>query len=141
MTTLRPQYLNTLYLVRGVPGAGKTDFVEKLLLTLPHSVCFAADDYFYNNFHVYVYDASKIRQANQECFANTFDAINNEMEHVFVTNTFIRASEMEEYYKLATTNGYRVVSLIVENRHGNQSVHAVPTETVIKMKNRFNVKL
>jgi hypothetical protein len=43
--------------------------------------------------------------------------------------------------KLAQKYDYKVVSLIVENRHGNKSVHDVPDETIEKMKKRFEVSL
>ena len=48
---------------------------------------------------------------------------------------------MKDYFDLASTYGYRVVSLIVENRHGSKNVHNVPEETLEKMRNRFEVKL
>jgi hypothetical protein len=48
---------------------------------------------------------------------------------------------MEEYYKMASQHGYRVYSLIVENRHGGVNEHGVPGEKLEQMKNRFQVKL
>jgi hypothetical protein len=48
---------------------------------------------------------------------------------------------MEEYYKLAERYGYRVHSLIVENRHGGINEHNVPEEKLEQMKTRFEVKL
>jgi hypothetical protein len=37
--------------------------------------------------------------------------------------------------------GYKVVSLIVENRHGSKNVHDCPEETVERMRNRFEISL
>jgi hypothetical protein len=48
---------------------------------------------------------------------------------------------MEDYFKLAEKYGYKVVSLIVENRHGSQNIHGVPEEKLKIMKNRFEIKL
>jgi hypothetical protein len=48
---------------------------------------------------------------------------------------------MEDYYKLAEKYDYKVVSLIVENRHNGQNVHGVPEEKLEQMKNRFQIKL
>jgi len=48
---------------------------------------------------------------------------------------------MKTYMDLAVKYGYQVVSLIVENRHGNSSVHNVPDETIEKMKSRFEISL
>jgi broad-specificity NMP kinase len=35
----------------------------------------------------------------------------------------------------------KIERIIVENRHGNKNIHNVPEETLIKMKNRFNIQL
>jgi hypothetical protein len=48
---------------------------------------------------------------------------------------------MEAYFELAEEYGYRVYSLIVENRHGGVNEHGVPADKLEQMKNRFEVKL
>ena len=48
---------------------------------------------------------------------------------------------MEDYYKLAKTYGYRVFSIIAENRHGGVNEHGVPEEKLEQMKTRFEVRL
>jgi len=48
---------------------------------------------------------------------------------------------MESYYKMAETWGYRVFSVIVENRHGGVNQHGVPDDKLEIMKNRFEIKL
>jgi hypothetical protein len=48
---------------------------------------------------------------------------------------------MEDYYKLAEKYDYKVVSLIVENRHEGKNVHGVPDDKLEIMKNRFEIKL
>jgi hypothetical protein len=48
---------------------------------------------------------------------------------------------MQAYVDLAEKYGYRVFSVIVENRHGSSNVHGVPDEVIEKMKERFEIKL
>jgi hypothetical protein len=48
---------------------------------------------------------------------------------------------MEPYCKLAEQYGYRVHSIVVENRHGGVNEHGVPEEKLEQMKNRFEIKL
>ena len=60
---------------------------------------------------------------------------------IVVSNTSTTEKEMQPYLDLAREFGYTVVSLIVENRHGNSNVHNVPQETLKKMQDRFEVKL
>jgi predicted kinase len=59
----------------------------------------------------------------------------------FVTNTFTTEKEMKPYLELAEKYDYRVVSMIIENRHGNDSLHGVPEFVMEKMLNRFSFKL
>ena len=62
-------------------------------------------------------------------------------ERLIVSNTFTQKWEMKPYFDLAEKNGYRVYSLIVENRHGGVNEHGVPDEKLEQMENRFEVKL
>jgi hypothetical protein len=48
---------------------------------------------------------------------------------------------MQPYFDLAEKHGYRVYSLIVENRHGGVNEHGVPEDKLEIMKNRFEVSL
>jgi hypothetical protein len=48
---------------------------------------------------------------------------------------------MKAYFDLAERYGYRVVSLIVENRHGAKNTHNVPDEVLDNMRSRFEIKL
>jgi hypothetical protein len=48
---------------------------------------------------------------------------------------------MQTYFELAKQYGYRVYSLVVENRHGGVNVHGVPDDKLEQMKNRFELKL
>ncbi len=50
-------------------------------------------------------------------------------DRVIVSNTSTSEKEIKPYLDLANDYGYQVVSLVVENRHGNDSIHSVPQET------------
>lgn len=123
-----------LYLVRGLPGAGKTTLAGNLA-----TKCIAADDYFDINFGG-EFKPHLLGEAHSFCKLNT-EAWMQEGHDVAVHNTFTQEWEMEPYYNLAEEYGYNVFSIIVENRHGNSSVHNVPEKTIEKMRNRFEVKL
>lgn len=62
-------------------------------------------------------------------------------ERIVVSNTFTQEWEMKPYLEWAEDFGYKVFSLIVENRHGGVNCHNVPEENLKKMKDRFEVKL
>jgi len=65
----------------------------------------------------------------------------NNTEKIVVSNTFTQTWEMDYYFELAKEHGYRVYSLVVENRHGGENVHNVPKEKIEEMARRFNVKI
>jgi hypothetical protein len=64
-----------------------------------------------------------------------------EQDKIVVSNTFTQEWEMENYYKLAEQYGYRVTSVIVENRHNGVNEHGVPEDKIEIMKNRFEIKI
>ena len=133
--------MKTLYLLRGLPGAGKSTLASQL-----SDVHFEADMYFTNENGQYVFNPSEIKKAHEWCQnqVNTAMILNHTTgvnESIVVSNTFTQGWEMEPYYKLAESYGYRVFSLIVENRHGGENIHGAPADKIQIMKDRFEVKL
>jgi predicted kinase len=129
--------MNTLVLLRGLPGSGKST-AAKLFNKAPH---FEADMYFMDADGNYQFDFAKIKDAHNWCRHSTMDAMKKGYPIVVVSNTFTQEWEMEAYYLLAEELGYMVVSMIVENRHDGKNVHGVPEDKLEIMKNRFEVKL
>lgn len=125
-----------LYLVRGLPGAGKTEFADGLR----PAVKLAADDFFTQD-GAYEFDRSKLPEAHAWCRRRASVAMADGRHPVVVHNTFTQLWEMIAYYGMAARNGYRVYSVVVENRHGGESVHGVPQNAINKMRNRFRVAL
>jgi hypothetical protein len=48
---------------------------------------------------------------------------------------------MEPYFELAKKHGFKVFTIIVENRHGGVNQHGVPEDKIEQMKKRFEIKL
>ena len=133
-----------LFLVRGLPGSGKTSFASAIWND--YAVC-EADKFFYDKEGNYNFDPSKLREAHTWCKneveSKMIEHQNNQQYYteIAVSNTFTQEWEMEDYFKLAEKYEYKVVSLILENRHGSQNVHGVPDEKLQIMKDRFQIKL
>jgi predicted kinase len=133
-----------LTLVRGLPGSGKSTFAN--FVWNEYAIC-EADKFFYDKEGNYNFDATKIKLAHVWCF----NQVRTRMEdnklnpqfypEIVVSNTFTQEWEMEKYYELAEEYGYKVFSIIVENRHGGINQHGVPAEKLEQMKNRFQIKL
>jgi len=157
--------MKTLFLIRGVSGSGKTTTANLLSENGKYPVL-SADMFFEDSEGNYNWDSSKLKDAHAWCkyqveglmrdfefnpfpvrstrVASSMGYLSgfySDFSKIFVANTFTQEWEMEDYFKLAEQYGYQVVSLIVENRHGNKNVHSVPDEKVEQMKERFQVKL
>ena len=133
-----------LFLVRGLPGSGKSTFATHIWNE--YAVC-EADKFFYDKEGNYNFDPSKLKDAHAWC-KNEVETrmkdhqINQQYyPEIAVSNTFTQEWEMKDYYELAEKYGYKVVSLIVENRHGGKNVHGVSDDKLEIMKNRFEIKL
>jgi predicted kinase len=133
-----------LFLVRGLPGSGKSTFATHIWNE--YAVC-EADKFFYDKEGNYNFDPSKIKDAHAWCKNEVETRMKDHQlnpqyyPEIAVSNTFTQEWEMKDYYDLAKKYGYKVVSLIVENRHGGKNVHGVPEDKLEIMKNRFEIKL
>ena len=98
--------------------------------------------YFVDKEGNYKFDASKLKQAHQWCKDEVESWMGpHGLDRIIVSNTFTQEWEMQAYYDLAEKHGYRVYSLIVENRHEGVNEHGVPEEKLVQMKDRFQIKL
>jgi predicted kinase len=134
-----------LILLRGVPGAGKSTVANSIWNE--YAVC-EADKYFHNNeTGVYEFDVTKLKDAHEWCRSQVEIRMKDNQVNpqfypeIVVSNTFTQEWEMQAYFDLANKYDYRVVSLIVENRHGGENVHGVPADKVQAMRDRFQIKL
>ena len=122
-----------LYLVRGLPGSGKSSFVKHQLHALVNH--YEADMYFHNNDqNEYQFDASKLGAAHAWCQAATRRSLVSGFD-TWVSNTFTTAKELKPYFEIAKETDSAVVCMTL---HGNfKSVHGVPEEAMERMRNRF----
>lgn len=127
-----------LYLIRGLPGSGKSTFAKTLAEAI-EAKHYEADMYHVRD-GVYDWKPENVSASHNWCQYMTKYAMLDEWP-VVVSNTFTTPKEMEPYLALALEFGYRVTSLVVENRHGGVNIHDVPQATLDKMRNRFTIKL
>jgi len=138
---------NTLYLIRGCPGAGKSTFAKELELLIEigcgdygDACAVEADNFFISGEGDYRFDAKKLHAAHEWCRTEVEHRLRNGY-NVIVSNTSTTEKEVKVYQDLAEKYGAKFVSLIVENRHNGVNLHGVPEENVQQMRNRFSIKL
>ena len=127
--------MKELFLLRGLPGSGKSTLAKSL-----DGEHFEADMFFMVG-DEYKFDGSKLKLAHKWCKDSVEEFMDLGYDRIVVSNTFTQEWEMKPYFDLARNYGYRVHSLIVENRHGGINEHGVPEEKLEQMKNRFEIKL
>ena len=135
--------MKALYLLRGLPGCGKTTLAEQLTGMAPigTAAMFAADDFFTQEDGRYGFDPKRLPQAHVQCQVNVKLAMAQYLETIVVHNTCTTEWEIKPYLDLADEFGYQVFSLVVENRHGNRNIHDVPEEALARMRGRFSIQL
>lgn len=140
---MEKEYTGDLILLRGLPGAGKSTLGDVILknISADQFKPLAADDFFINENGQYMFDASKLKEAHNDCLLRCANQMKNGIFKIIVANTFTQEWEMEKYYEIAERYNYRVHSVIVENRHNGKNEHGVPDDKLEQMKNRFNIKL
>jgi len=126
--------MKELFLLRGLPGSGKSTLAKSI-----GTFNVEADQFFMED-GVYKFDASKLKWAHELCRMECERAMKDGIK-LSISNTFTQEWEMKPYFELAEKYGYRVYSLIVENRHGGINEHGVPEDKLEIMKNRFEISL
>jgi predicted kinase len=126
--------MKILYIVRGLPGSGKSTVAGKLSDRVIEA------DYYFSCFNSksgeieYNFNPSKLGAAHKWCRDN----VENHMkmsEDIAVSNTFTQKWEVEPYIELAKKYGYDVQIITVQSNFKN--VHGVPESTIEKMKARW----
>ena len=126
----------TLYLIRGLPGSGKS--------TIGRAICgdesFAADDWFdlkaKNEGKTYeeVFNPTDLPEAHQYCQDCVVATMSTGVD-LAVCNTFSQRWEAEPYFKLVVAFGYYVQ--IIECQSSFVNIHGVPEEAIQAMRDRW----
>jgi hypothetical protein len=111
--------VHTLYLIRGVPGSGKSELAYTMYSYGVVDVYFEADQYFELE-DGYQFDATKLGKAHAYCQDRCKAHLNNS-QSVAVSNTSPTEKEVEVYRQIAEQSGAKFVSIVLENRHGGHT--------------------
>ncbi len=111
----------TLYIIRGIPGSGKSTLAEILAPDPDHRA--EADHYRGETF-----DRNRLGEWHNRCRAKVQRALDRGLDPVIVSNTSLRAQDVNLYSDMALEAGYTPFVIHCENQFG--SVHQVPNEAM-----------
>ena len=131
---------NDLYLLRGVSGSGKTTAAAHLCSKTDDGVLIGEDDWFYVDGE-YDFEMSELDRAFYDALSRVEEAMSVEQNPIFVHGVFVEGWHLNILASLCEEWGYNFHSLVVENRHGNSSVHDVPTEDTQRQYHAINNSL
>ncbi len=132
----------TLYILRGVSGSGKSTLARTLENSLHHAKSVAADDFWYKlGEGSYKFDIKRLGEAHHWCRERVIGCMEAGYTNIILHNTNTSEKEITPYLTMSDRYGYKIVSLVVENRHGSNDVHNVPSEVKISQENRLRNSL
>ena len=137
---------DTLVLVRGLPGSGKTTFA---IHRMQGDAYTSADSYFEDEDGAYKFDGSKLPEAHEWCQRRVAELLQKpDVGTVYVANTFSTRWEMQPYFDIVENypdDDHYIEIFVVDLFDGGltnemlarRGRHNVPLHTIEKMRNRW----
>ena len=131
----------SILLLRGLPGSGKSTLANVLSEDGKYPVT-SIDSYFTNPVTgEYAFEFQNNHLAYKQCEEKTIEYAKQKIKKIIVDNTFTLDWELEPYFKIAKNFGYTLFVMTVEKFHDGKNTHNVSDEQLIKMAEKYKVKL
>lgn len=121
-----------LYLIRGLPGSGKTTFAKQMY---DYGVVHYEADQFFEMSGEYRFDPRMLTAAHDWCWSKTMIALCDGYD-VIVSNTFTQFWELARYLDFRSTLPGTTIS-IIEMRTQYRSVHGISDQKMDQMRQRW----
>ncbi len=133
----------TIFLLRGLPGSGKSTIAAQLAESdTNQTTVVSADDYFSDEFGIYTFNSAKLPIAHADCLKRCGADLMQGFS-VAVANTFTQRWEMESYLRMATELHARVVVVdtfnggMTDEELAEKNTHGVPLAAITAMRIRY----
>ncbi|XP_036027807.1 NEDD4-binding protein 2-like 1 isoform X1 [Onychomys torridus] len=140
----RHSFRKHLYLLRGLPGSGKTTLARQLQRDFPRALIFSTDDFFFREDGAYEFNPDFLEEAHEWNQKRARKAMQNGISPIIIDNTNLHAWEMKPYAVMALENNYEVIFREPDTRWkfnvqelARRNIHGVPREKIHRMKERY----
>ena len=119
-----------LYIVRGIPGSGKSTIAKKLLEEGKVDTHWETDMFFITQDGVYMFDRNQVSDAHRKCQEKVCQDLTSG-KNVVVSNTFVKIWEMQYYLDLVKSLNAELEIIRATGCFNN--IHGVSSEVVERM--------
>ncbi len=140
---------NTIIIIRGLPGTGKSTLAKKLCEEYAHCQHFETDEFFITESGEYAWSASKIGEAHDWCKKSAEHAFRQHIVPV-ISNTFTTLKEIQGYLEpyggdvsvviLNSSNYWKNEGVNMPhdvNHSFKNNIHSVPLHSIQRMQARW----
>ena len=119
-----------MFIMRGVPGSGKSTYAKKLLNNFGINIdsnkilkshLLSTDDFFYDENEIYRHDKSKLKKFHQLNESRAEIQMLLKCSPIIIDNTNIDIANFVNYYKLAKSYNYEVEIINPENYKSDEN--------------------
>lgn len=103
----------TCFIMRGAPASGKSTRSIEIATSIPNTIIVSADDYWMID-GKYVFDASRLGLAHDQCFQRFYEAVANG-HNVIVDNTNLNYKDVRKYIDFLLGYNYNNINQYIYN--------------------------
>lgn len=122
--------MNILYIVRGIPGSGKSTLIKKITKNIVE-----LDDYYNEKYGYYKFSYDEVPQSHKYALNKIEKMMIDKLDEIAVIDSFIKNKDFDQYKKLAIKYNYTPIEIIVHSDF--KDIHNVPIKRLEEMCNEF----
>ena len=122
--------MNILYIVRGIPGSGKSTLIKKITKNIVE-----LDDYYNEKYGYYKFSYDEVPQSHKYALNKIEKMMIDKLDEIAVIDSFIKNKDFDQYKKLAIKYNYKPIEIIVHSDF--KDIHNVPIKRLEEMCNEF----